>query len=258
MLYAYDQPQRLRAIDKALTRARVLINSNTKILDIGCGMGDVIELLLKHGEPEITGVDLSDETISYTRKKFATNKKIRLLAVGVEDMDFPVNSFDLVIGVNILQHVTDMPGFAKAIQNMMRVTEAGGHILVMDFSPIKVENRKPGPYVIIRSRQEYIAAFEQGGCRFMSEFGLPRLGVRLYRTTERILARLAKEMSNSKPGVIKETMLVRESAQPLKLRIWHLIGVVLLTLARPFDHLLVPFPVAYTDMRILIFEKASR
>ncbi len=258
LLYAYDQPQRISAIDKALARAKVPINDETRILDIGCGTGDLIELLIKFGQPQITAIDISDETIKYAKKRFANMETARFLTMGVEDMDFPADSFDLVIGINILQHIIDEQTFCQVIENIMRVVRVGGHILVMDFSPVRAENRRPAPYVIIRSRREYIDAFEKRGCRLICEFGLPRIGVRLYRKIRLIISGFGDRLTGSKTaGAILETPLRSQKATLMRSHISHLIKVMLLEWTRPFDLLLVPFPSKYTDMGILIFEKAA-
>ncbi len=231
LLYAYDQPQRLRAIHKALSRAKISIGSGKKILDVGCGTGDLIESFMKRGEPEITGIDISDDTISYTGRRFSTNNRVKFLTIAVEDMNFPSEFFDLVTGINVLQHITNDRLFFKAIENMVRVVKTGGHILVMDFSPHKEqEEKKRGPYVIIRTQKEYRDVFERSGCAWVAEFGLPRLGVRLYAKCVRLV-----------PS-----------------RISRLVKGALLKMSRPLDYLLVPFPYKYTDMGILIFQKTSR
>lgn len=261
LLYVYDQPQRLRAIAQALTRAKIPINSDTKILDIGCGTGDLIELFMKYGEPEIVGTDLSEETIGYVRSRFATNRKVKLLTVAIEEMDLPPGSFDVVAAINVLQHITDDQAYSRAVENMAGLVKRDGHILTMDFSPIKVKNSKPAPYVIVRSRQEYIDAFEDAGCRLVSEFGLPRIGVRLYRMADRVFQRV-KELRHSQTGAepraVEKPSLKSEQAKPPRSRIGHLMRVILLKLLRPLDYCLSPCPSKYTDMRILIFEKVPR
>jgi len=257
LLYVYDQPQRLRAIEKSLSRCGILINTDTRILDIGCGTGDLIDRFVKFANPEITGIDISDATLSFTRKRFATNRKVRLFFMGVEEMDFPSNSFDLAIGINVLQHIIGEEAFLKAVKNMVRVIRAGGYLFVMDFSPVKVEVRKPAPYVIIRTRQEYVEAFEGSGCKFISEFGLPRIGVRIYRKINNVITQL-KRSRNSQKMNVKTPLPKNEQGFSAKSRFAYTMRVILLKLARHFDHWLAPFPSSYTDMRILIFEKVPR
>lgn len=257
VLYAYDQPQRLRAIEKTLTRAGVTITDKTKILDFGCGTGDLIESFLKYGQAEITAIDISDEAIQYVRQRFAGRSNVTALAVGVQDITFSPNSFDLAVGINVLQHIVDDQTFARAVEAILRVTKTGGHILVMDFSPVRVENRLPAPYVIIRSHQEYVDTFEKQKCKLVYEFGLPRIGVRLYRAIYRIASRLSKGLRRSPAAFLPTTTSPGDQAptHSMKSKINTLLEIIVLNMALPFDYLLAPFPARYTDMRILLFEK---
>lgn len=257
LLYAYDQPQRLRAIKKSLFRSNILISTDTRILDIGCGTGDLIDLFVKFANPEITGIDISDVTLSFTRERFGANPKVGLFSMGVEEMDFLSDSFDLAIGINVLQHIIGEEAFLKAVKNMVRVVRARGYLLVMDFSPAKVKVRRPAPYVIIRSRQEYLKAFEGNGCRFILEFGLPRIGVRIYRRINNVIAQLRWSRNSQK--MTTETFLPKYGQGfSAKSRVAYIMRVILLKLLRHFDYWLAPFPSRYTDMRILVFEKVPR
>jgi SAM-dependent methyltransferase len=211
---------------------------------------------MHQAEPELTGIDISEKVIGSTKIRFAAYPKVRLLAARVEEMNFPAASFDLVSGINILQHITDEQEFLRAIHHIVRVTKRDGHILVMDFSPVKVDKRQPSPYVVYRSRQEYIDVFKDGGCQFISEFGLPRIGVRLYRGVStvgefvRLLALQSKHQG--------EVLATKEANPPWRPRMGDFMRNLILKLARPLDCFLAPFPARYTDMRILIFQVTSR
>ncbi len=216
----------------------------------------MIELLVQHSEPEITGIDISDNTIDYAKRRFAAYTKVELLNARVEEMNFPSVSFNLVIGINILQHITDEEEFLGAIENIVRVTKGDGHILVMDFSPVKVDKRQPSPYVVYRSRQEYIDTFDNGGCKFISEFGLPRIGVRLYRGVSKVGGFIRLFGFQSKQH--REVSLTNEANSPWSSRVGDFVRNLVLKFARPLDYFLAPFPSRYTDMRILIFQVSSR
>jgi len=69
LIYAYDQPLRLKAINKALARAKIPIGDTTRILDIGCGTGDLVSEFVNRGA-SIIGVDVSSEVIEYAKKRF--------------------------------------------------------------------------------------------------------------------------------------------------------------------------------------------
>jgi ubiquinone/menaquinone biosynthesis C-methylase UbiE len=178
-----------------------------------------------------------------------------------ENMEFPPSSFDLVTSITVLQHITDGEAFSRAIGNIRGVVKTGGHICVMDFSPIKVKDRRPASYLIIRSRKEYVQAFENNGCRLICEFGLPRIGVRLYRVISKAMAKAAKLLLRARTSGAKENNTERESIEPpesILLRVYNMVGRITLKLAKPLDNFLFPFPSRYTDMRILVFVKAVR
>lgn len=254
LLYAYDQPQRLRAIRMSLARAGVSISSTTTVLDIGCGTGDVIELFVKMGAPEVTGVDISDETIAHTQRRFADCRKVNLSVAGIEEIPCPAASFDLVVGINILQHLLDDRSFSLGVENAIRVCKEGGHILIMDFSPVRVSNRRPSPYVIYRTRQEYIDAFSNKGCRLVSEFGLPRIGVRLHRGVSGLGGRIRSFARPAPPPAIASASNENVTNASWSFGLGDLARALVLKLAKPFDHLFAPMPYRYTDMRILIFQ----
>ena len=252
LLYAYVQPYRLKAIEKALARAKVQINKDTRILDVGCGTGDLISSFLKEKNFDITGIDFSEEAITYAKRRFSANKNVKLFVMQAENMDLPSSSFDLVTGIYILQHIVNKEKFFRAVENVVRVTRLKGHILVVDFAPIKVKVRKPRPYLIIRPREEYVRTFENNGCKLIYELGLFRIGVR----TVKIIDKLLKVLRPHKKKINKEKIIIRNtSAKSTISRLYDLVRYIVLELAKPFDYLLLSYSFKYTDMRILIFKK---
>ena len=179
LIYAYDQPLRLKAIDKALARAKIPIDSSTNILDVGCGTGDLVIEFAKRGA-NVTGIDISSEVLEYAKGRLSNFDNVRLLLTGVEELNFTNGLFDLVTSVTVLQHITDQKSFSKAIGNIVRVTKPGGHILILETSPIEPELPPTAPYQAVRSRREWIRAFEAEGCPLNYELGLPQLGIRFF------------------------------------------------------------------------------
>ncbi len=74
------------------------------ILDVGCGSGENLAALAATGRYELSGVDISKEGIELTRKLLPS---VRLLAVlNVEEMALP-ERFDLVMSIQVLEHIVD-------------------------------------------------------------------------------------------------------------------------------------------------------
>ena len=99
-LHGKEQLQKLKIIKKYIN-----VEKNEKLLDIGCGTG-----LSSNFGCFVVGIDLSLRLL----KK---NNKTKVLGTG-EDLPFKDHSFDYVISVSSLHHVTDIK---KVVNEMKRV-----------------------------------------------------------------------------------------------------------------------------------------
>lgn len=96
------------------------LNGSEKILDVGCGFGDLLAKIKKAGHrSSLAGVDLSNGMIAEARQ----NKGINFKVTNAEHLPFPASSFDVVICKHVLYHVNNIP---KAICEIRRVLKPGG------------------------------------------------------------------------------------------------------------------------------------
>ena len=99
---------------------------NLKVLDVGCGGGFTSEFLAQRGA-QVTGIDLSSATIESAREHAKTSHlKIDYLVGSGEDLPLPAGHFDVVICVDVLEHVSDLP---KTLSEIHRVLKPGGSFL---------------------------------------------------------------------------------------------------------------------------------
>ena len=99
----------------------------TKLLDIGCGTGYLIDMLAKVHDAEYTGVDLSPEMI-----KQANNKKIKnakFVEGRSDEIPFDDNTFDIITCSQSFHHYPDTD---KAMQEAKRVLKPGGLYILSD------------------------------------------------------------------------------------------------------------------------------
>ena len=99
----------------------------TKLLDIGCGTGYLIDMLAKVHDAEYTGVDLSPEMI-----KQANNKKIKnakFVEGRSDEIPFDDNTFDIITCSQSFHHYPDTD---KAMQEARRVLKPGGLYILSD------------------------------------------------------------------------------------------------------------------------------
>ena len=91
-----------------------------KILEIGCGTGGNLEVLSEWGK--VTGLDVSPKALNFCRKKGFQE----LILGSAERMNFPDRSFDLIVALDVLEHVEDDK---EALKGCWRILERGGLFL---------------------------------------------------------------------------------------------------------------------------------
>ena len=90
-----------------------------KILNIGCGMGEDIKTYSRFGD--VHSIDKVAETIHLL------NDKTMHSVMDAENMDFADESFDIVLMLDVLEHIKDDK---KAMQEAARVLKVGGHAII--------------------------------------------------------------------------------------------------------------------------------
>jgi SAM-dependent methyltransferase len=91
------------------------------ILDVGCGTGANLEMLSQFGEAE--GVDISPEALAFCQARGL--EKVR--PGEAEALPYADNSFDLVTGLDVVEHLdNDLAG----LKEMHRVLRRGGRTLL--------------------------------------------------------------------------------------------------------------------------------
>lgn len=90
------------------------------ILEVGCGTGNLMRLLKKKGYKNIQGMDISPVAA-----------KIAGGIVGsAMDIPFKDNSFDCVISLSVIEHVTEKEG-DQFLREALRVLKPGGFVFLL-------------------------------------------------------------------------------------------------------------------------------
>lgn len=263
VIYRYDQPLRLRAINKALSWSGIEVNENTSVLDVGCGIGDLILDFSKKGA-KITGLDISDEAIKEAKRKLTKEgANVSFCTATLENTSFPPYSFDLVTSITVLQHIVEKRSLLTAVKNIVNSVKKGGHILILESSPyLEGGSKMMSSHMVLRTRTQYISAFENEGCELVNEIGIPQIGIKLligYRRIMEMPSLILKPVRQaiSKKNAIHEATNNRSSIQRWLSRLDEAGQKIVLALSYPFDLLLLPFPKKYANLRILVFRKTS-
>lgn len=137
---------------------------NKKILDIGCGTGYYIEYYLNRGAINITGLDITEESISNLKKKYP------LLKFYTSDIskEAPLKGrYDLITAIGVLYHIVDDNKFENAISNIRRYAKKGSYILIQDNFLKKYQPPKPGTHCYFRTYEYYKKVLEKNGIKII-------------------------------------------------------------------------------------------
>jgi len=78
--------------------------AKVKILELGCGFGDLLALLTKHNQFELFGVDISADAIKVAKKRAAGASFAIANALDIPKT-FPRASFDFVVAIHLIEHI---------------------------------------------------------------------------------------------------------------------------------------------------------
>jgi ubiquinone/menaquinone biosynthesis C-methylase UbiE len=108
-----------------------------RILDAGCGFASIaIELAKRYDKAEIVGIDLSTPLLE-TGKDMIENeglhKQVQLEEGDVQKINFPDNTFDLVLNTYMF-HIVENP--VRMLNEIERVCKKNGKIMITDLRRI--------------------------------------------------------------------------------------------------------------------------
>lgn len=112
--------------EQILPLARDLLADRTRVLDIGCGEGQVG----RHLGPGVVGLDAC---LPLLRAAATASPGTALVAGDVRSLPFAARSFDAAVIVLVLEHVADV---AAGLAEAGRVLEGGGRLVVFVNHPL--------------------------------------------------------------------------------------------------------------------------
>ncbi|MFZ9388923.1 MAG: class I SAM-dependent methyltransferase [Chitinophagaceae bacterium] len=111
-----------------------MLNSRSKVIDIGCGSGRFIKYL-KGRYNTITGVDPSD-AILVADELLGSDPAIDLVKASTDNLPFPDDHFDFGYSLGVLHHIPDTE---KALRDCVKKIKPGGYFLLYLY--YNLENR---------------------------------------------------------------------------------------------------------------------
>jgi SAM-dependent methyltransferase len=128
-----------RAMEHADLLALLPEADGRRVLDLGCGAGQLARHLATSGAAEVVGVDVSDRMLALARTEWA-HPRVTYCHGAVETVAFPPARFDLVVSSLVLHYVDDYRGLVSRIAEWL----APGGVLVYSTEHPIFTARLPG------------------------------------------------------------------------------------------------------------------
>lgn len=119
----------VRAASQRYLESPLLIGPNgtlagKQVLEVGCGRGVGLEILLGLGATRVTGFDLDPAMVALAKKRMATyGERARVFVGDAEMIAAPDASFDTVVDYGIIHHI---PNWPQTLREIARVLKPGG------------------------------------------------------------------------------------------------------------------------------------
>lgn len=102
------------------------IKKTDRVLDLGCGDGLNIKVLMKSGILKIVGVDISAKLLEEAK---SLNPKAKFFQASAEKLLFKDNSFEIVLVDSVFHHLMK---FRKSLLEIKRVLTPGGKLCFIE------------------------------------------------------------------------------------------------------------------------------
>ena len=98
-----------------------------RILEVGCGTGYWFDYFNKWGASSVCGIDIS-------RAMLRTSGCDGVAEASATELPFAGDSFDVVLAISVLEHLTEAEDVRRAISEIVRVLNEGGHAICLELS----------------------------------------------------------------------------------------------------------------------------
>lgn len=93
-----------------------LSSSNSSIIDVGCGCGFLTDRVYQKGRKNIIGLDISQISVNYAKKKYPY---IKFYCADICHFEMP-QEFDLCLAIMSLNNIPDIDGFFATMSKLLK------------------------------------------------------------------------------------------------------------------------------------------
>jgi ubiquinone/menaquinone biosynthesis C-methylase UbiE len=133
-VYARNRPANSFVVDELGRRCS--LDSSSRVLEVGCGTGSHVLMLIKATSCQGWGIDPSEEMICQEE----SGGKVQFVNGTAEELPFEDKFFDFLFSIDVIHHVTSTKSY---FHEAFRVLKSAGTICTITDSERIIRNRKP-------------------------------------------------------------------------------------------------------------------
>jgi cyclopropane fatty-acyl-phospholipid synthase-like methyltransferase len=90
------------------------------VLDLGCGLGKITEYIAQKTSSKIIGIDSSQKAIEWAQNNTKTNKKLIFDVMDINELDYPTDTFDVIIALDVLYWIDDLEPVIGKLKDILK------------------------------------------------------------------------------------------------------------------------------------------
>lgn len=100
---------------------RHIKNKDVKILEAGCGLGEVVKYLHDAGYENTYGIEINSDVVAFLNQRYP---ELKITHGDILQMPYSKNFFDVILSYGVIEHFPEGP--SRPLQAMFNVLKPGG------------------------------------------------------------------------------------------------------------------------------------
>jgi len=126
------------------------IPENSKVLDLGCGIGAVADSIAQHSNADVLGIDMNADSVAFAKKRYH-HPRLQFMVGNVFTDIPPAEAFDVIVLSSVLEHLEDRSTFLKSLAQKFQPKKFLIRVPTFEQHYFKALKRELGLYAFVDS-----------------------------------------------------------------------------------------------------------